>query len=432
MIESKKNKNIGGFSWFEWLIAWRYLKSKRKDGGISVIAWYALVGVTLGVGTLIVVQAVMIGFREEFTDKIVGVNPHIVVSSSQYDPKLQKSKLIENFEEIVKNLKLNEGTLNVAPVIKGQVLGSNLRKNVGLEVYGYKPVDFSLIPLIKDPEFSAGSIQAFKNGVAIGRGVAKVLNLRIGDNITLLSPNGVSTAFGTAPRSSTFEIKYIFGVGRYDIDNTRIYMPLKAAQGFFNKEIGVDQIDIIVSDPSRVEFYRGPVKNKLDKDFMMWTWKDASGAFLSALDVERRVMFIILSLVILIAALNIISGLVMLVKNKTRDIAILRTIGFSQASIMRIFFICGSLIGILGTIFGVIWGCLFAYFIHDIQLLIEFLSGGSIWNSEIRFLSQVPSRLRLQDIGLAITISLGISFLITVIPARNAAKINPVEAIRNE
>ena len=432
MIKEKKQNGVRAFSWFEWLIAWRYLNSKRKEGGISVIAWYALIGVTLGVGTLIVVQAVMIGFREEFTDKIVGANPHIIISSGGYDSKLQRNLILENFEEIVNQVEINEGIVNVAPTIKGQVLGSNLSKNVGLEVYGYKPMDLSFIPLIKEPEFSQGTIQSFKTGVAIGSGVARALNLRVGDNITLLSPNGVSTAFGTAPRSSSFEIAYIFGVGRYDVDNTRLYMPLKEAQAFFNKELGVDQINVIVSDPSRVEFYGELIKNELDKSLMMWTWKDASGAFLSALDVERRVMFIILSLVVLIAALNIISGLVMLVKNKTRDIAILRTIGFSQASIMRIFFLCGSLIGILGTIFGVIWGCLFAYFIHDIQLLIEFLSGGSIWNSEIRFLTQVPSRLRFQDIGLAITISLGISFLITIIPARNAARINPVEAIRNE
>ena len=209
-------------------------------------------------------------------------------------------------------------------------------------------------------------------------------------------------------------------------------MPLADAQLYFNKEDGVDQIDIILSEPSSVENAKSKILPIIGEQYRLWSWKDASGAFLKALDVERRVMLTILSLVILIASLNIISGLVMLVKNKTRDIAVLRTIGFSKGSIQRIFFICGSLIGVIGSVLGLIWGCLFVMYITEIQHFVEFIVGGSVWNSEIRFLTEVPAKIRLNDLFLAIGLSLGISLSITIIPARNAAKVNPAEAIRNQ
>jgi len=231
---------------------------------------------------------------------------------------------------------------------------------------------------------------------------------------------------------SEYTVEYIFQVGRYDIDSTRIYMPLGEAQQYFNKENLVDQLDIILINPTDVDVMLHRIGELLSDDYILWTWEDSASAFLNALDVERRVMLIILSLVILIAALNIISGLVMLVKNKTKDIAILRTIGFSQGSIMRVFFICGSLIGVVGTLLGLLWGCLFAIYISDIQQFVEIFIGGSIWNSEIRFLTEVPSEVRIKDVLIAVFVSLGISFTITIIPARNAAKVNPIEAIRNE
>jgi lipoprotein-releasing system permease protein len=299
-------------------------------------------------------------------------------------------------------------------------------------VFGVKPEDLSLLSAISEPEFFLGNIADFSNGVAVGSGIARNLNLQIGDKISLLSFDGIKTAFGIAPRVSQFTVTYIFRVGRYDIDNTRIYMPLVDAQRYFNKETGVDQIDIILSEPTKVDIIRSAIARVIESEYTLWTWKDASGAFLNALDVERRVMLIILSLVILIASLNIISGLVMLVKNKTKDIAILRTIGFTQGSILRIFFICGSLIGIIGTGLGLAWGCVFVIYITEIQQLVEYLIGGSIWNSEVRFLTEVPAKLRVNDLLLSMILSLGISLSITIIPARNAAKINPAEAIRND
>lgn len=431
---SKKNKrtSVSFFSWFEWLVAWRYLRSKRKDGGISVIAWYALIGVTLGVGTLIVVQAVMLGFREEFTAKIIGANAHISILNGSYDTKNNKKGLISNYTEIADQVTPIEGVVGALPVIKGQVMGSHQGKNVGLEVFGINPKDLSLISAVIKPEFSQGDIKNLEDGVALGSGIARTLNLRIGDKISLLSFDGIKTAFGVAPRISEFSVTYIFQVGRYDIDNSRIYMPLNDAQRYFNKGNASDQIDVILSEPTEVENAKLKIAANIGEQYILWSWKDASSAFLNALDVERRVMLTILSLVILIASLNIISGLVMLVKNKTRDIAILRTIGFSRGTILRIFFICGSLIGMIGTVLGLTWGCLFVIYISEIQHLIELVVGGSVWNSEIRFLTEVPAKLRINDLFLAVGLSLGISFSITIIPARNAANINPVEAIRNE
>lgn len=426
------NITVTPFSWFEWLIAWRYLRSRRKDGGISVIAWYALVGVTLGVGTLIVVQAVMLGFREEFTSRIIGANAHISVFNNNYNAKVLKPTLIEDYSALEEKIDRVNGVVGVIPTIKGQAMGSNKDRSAGLQVYGIKPEDMRLLTSISNPEFFSGDLNNFQNGVAIGSGVARNLQLQVGDKIKLMSPGGISTAFGTAPRVSDFIVEYIFRVGRYDIDSTRLYMSFSQAQRYFNRESGADQIDVILSDPIQVDLMKVSILNILNEEYSLWTWRDSSGAFLQALDVERRVMLIILSLVILIAALNIISGLVMLVKNKTKDIAILRTIGFSQGSIMRIFFICGSMIGIFGTLLGLVWGCLFAIYITEIQQFIEFLLGGTIWNPEVRFLTEVPSTLRLSDLFLAMLISLGISLCITIIPARNAAKVNPIEAMRNE
>ena len=430
-METKINQaRVLPFSWFEWLVAWRYLRSRRKDGGISVIAWYALIGVTLGVGTLIVVQAVMLGFREEFTAKIIGANAHITIIKN-YE-KNKKESLLLDYKILTDSINSLDQVLGAFPVIKGQVMGAFRGKNAGIQVFGVNPEDLSLLSAISKPELSRGSITDFSQGVALGSGLARNLNLQIGDKISLLSFDGVKTAFGTAPRVSEFKVTYIFRIGRYDIDSTRLYMPLIDAQKYFNKENGVDQVDVILSKPTDVEIIKPEIARVIENDYNLWTWKDSSGAFLRALDVERRVMLLILSLVILIASLNIISGLVMLVKNKTKDIAILRTIGFTQGSILRIFFICGSLIGIIGTALGLAWGCLFAIYITEIQLLIEKVIGGSIWNSEVRFLTEVPAKLRLHDLMLAMALSLGISLSITIIPARNAAKINPAEAIRNE
>jgi lipoprotein-releasing system permease protein len=421
------------FAAFEWLIAWRYLRARRREGGISVIAWYALVGVMLGVATLIVVQAVMFGFREEFTDRILGANAHVsVYYAPETDPNDNPGRLIADYDDLAARLAAVPGVTHAAPLIRGQVMLSAHGRASGVEVIGTRLADLEAVPLVAHPETAVGELARLGEGVAIGTGVARELGVGIGDVITLISPEGMDTPFGTQPRISDYPVVYIFGVGRFDIDRTRVYMPFAEAQSFFDREGAADEIEVMVEHPDRIDAMVPALAEAAGPRGVLWTWRDASGAFLSALDVERRVMFIILSLVVLIAGLNIVSGLVMLVKNKGRDIGILRTMGLTQGSVMRIFFLCGSLIGVVGTVLGVILGCLFAYFIQDIQAVVEWVAGGSVWNPEIRYLTEIPARLRWQDVLAVTVMALGLSFLITLFPARNAARLNPVEALRYE
>jgi lipoprotein-releasing system permease protein len=288
------------------------------------------------------------------------------------------------------------------------------------------------IPRIVDPEEALGDIARFDEGIAIGSGVARSLAVGIGDRIKIISPNGVRTALGTSPRVMTFEVVYIFTAGRYDIDRTRVYMPFAPAQEFFNRDGAADELEVMVADPDHVEDMAPALLAAAGERALLWSWKDSSGAYLRALTVEDNVMFVIMAILVLIATMNIVSGLIMLVKNKGRDIGILRTIGLTEGSVLRVFFICGAGVGLIGTVLGVAMGCAFAIWIDPIFSLVNYVSGGGVWDPEIRGIYSIPAELRLNDVLWATALSLGLSFVITLFPARRAARMNPVEALRYE
>ena len=421
------------FARFEWMIAWRYLRAKRAEGGVSVMTWISLIGVTLAVFALIATLAVRAGFRAEFVDTILGANAHVTVYSSVRQG--EDGVTISGFAQgsgIEKTLLAVPGVTRAAPLVKGQVMAAGRDRNLGAEVFGISLADLKTIPRVGIGAEAYGDIEQFDEGIAIGSGIARELNITVGDKLRLISPNGAKTAFGTSPRVNAYSVVYVFTAGRYDIDRTRIYMPLVDAQSFFNREGFVDEFEVMVAAPEAVDDLAGPLMTAAGPEAMIWTWRDSAGSFLRALDIEDNVMFIILSILVLIAAMNIISGLIMLVKNKGRDIGILRTMGLTEASILRVFFICGASTGLIGTALGVVLGCLFAVYNDTIFSFVNYVAGGGVWDPSIRGIYALPAKLQWGDVLSAVGLSLGLSFIVTLFPARRAARMNPVEALRYE
>ncbi len=421
------------FARFEWMIAWRYLRARRAEGGVSVMTWISLIGITLAVAALIITLAVRTGFRGEFVDTILGANAHVTVYSRMViDEAGNPTRQITDYDGWAARIAEVEGVTRAAPLIKGQVMANKDAANTGVEVFGLRYDDLLTIPRIANPEAFVGDLTAYGRGIAIGSGVARDLGVTVGDKIRIISPNGVKTAFGTTPRVNAYEVVYIFTAGRWDIDRTRVYLPFDEAQSFFNKEGSADEIEVMLEDPENVDARLMEIMRAAGPDSAVWTWRDSSGAFLRALDMEDNVMFIILSVLVLIASMNIISGLIMLVKNKGRDIGILRTMGLTEGSVLRIFFLCGSLTGLVGTAAGVVVGCLFAIYIDPIFALVDAISGGGVWDPSVRGIYRLPAKLEFGDVMSAVALSLTLSFLVTIFPARRAARMNPVEALRYE
>ncbi|WP_116599980.1 lipoprotein-releasing ABC transporter permease subunit [Primorskyibacter marinus] len=421
------------FAGFEWMIAWRYLRARRAEGGVSVMTWISLVGITLAVFALIATLAVRSGFRAEFVDTILGANAHVTVynmAETQANGRLDRT--MPDYAETAASVASVPGVTRVAPLVKGQVMATAKGRNAGVEVFGIAAGDLKTIPRIANPEEAQGDISRFNDGIAIGSGVARELDVGIGDSLRIISPDGVKTAFGTSPRVKAYEVTYIFTAGRYDIDRTRVYMPFAEAQSYFNREGVADELEVMVDDPETVDSLVLPLLRAAGERAQVWTWRDSSSGFLRALEIEDNVMFIIMAILVLIAAMNIVSGLIMLVKNKGRDIGILRTMGLTEGSILRVFFICGAFTGLIGTALGVILGCLFAIYIDPIFSVVNYISGGGVWDPSIRGLYSVPAKLQLGDVVSAIILSLGLSFVVTIFPARRAARMNPVEALRYE
>lgn len=430
---AKSVSNTPPFAPFEWMIAWRYLRARRAEGGVSVMTWISLIGITLAVFALIATLAVRSGFRAEFVGTILGANAHVTIyNAATVDDNGVTQTGIADYTQMAERVAAVPGVTHAAPLVRGQVMANKGQANAGIEIYGIDGADLANIPRIANPETAVGDLANFDQGIAIGSGVAQSLRVGVGDRIKIISPNGVKTAFGTSPRVNAYDVVYVFSAGRYDIDRTRAYLPLAEAQSFFDREGLADELEVMVEDPDRVDDLTDALLLAAGDRGMAWTWRDASGSFLNALDIEDRVMFVILSILVLIAAMNIVSGLIMLVKNKGRDIGILRTMGLSEGSILRVFFICGAFTGIIGTAMGVILGCLFALYVDQIFGAVNWLSGGTAWDASVRGIYFLPAKLQFNDVMSAVALSLGLSFIVTIFPARRAARMNPVEALRYE
>ncbi len=421
------------FSKYEFMIAWRYLRSKRTEGGVSTMTWISLIGITLAVFALIATLAVRSGFRTEIVDTVLGANAHVTVYRlPQTTGQNQVDRSIQNYEQLADILRSVEGVKRAAPLIKGQVMANANSTNAGVEVFGISQDNLMDLRRIVDPETVIGRVDDFANGVAIGSGVARALGVGVGDQIKLISPDGVKTAFGTSPRVKSFPVSFIFSAGRHDMDKVRVYMPFTAAQDYFNRADRADEIEVLVTEPDQVEDVVARMGPSVPPYIQFWSWKEASGNYLRALTIEDNVMFIIMSILVTIASMNIVSGLIMLVKNKGRDIGILRTMGLSEGAVLRVFFLCGAFTGVLGTLFGTVLGCLFAIYVDTIFAFVNYVSGGGVWDPSIRGIYEIPAELKLDDVITAVTLSLGLSFGVTYFPARRAARMNPVEALRYE
>ena len=413
------------FGRFERLVAWRYLRPTRGEGFISVIAGFALVGIALGVGTLIVVLAVMNGFRHELLGRVLGVNGHATVVAGPAG--------IADFDQLVGRLQGAPGLVGVMPYVEGQVMASANGIAAGALVRGVRPEDLQKREVIAS-HIVQGSLKGLDapGTAAIGSRMAERMGLGLGGQLTLISPQGAATAFGTVPRIKTFTVVAVFEVGMYEYDNSFVFIPLADAQAYFQLPDRVNAVEIMVADPDRIGSYRHELTMRLDGQGRLVDWQQLNSHFFSALQVERNVMFLILTLIIVVAAFNIITGITMLVKSKGRDIAIMRSMGATQGAILRVFFLSGAAIGVVGTLTGFLLGLAFALNIGAIRRTLESLTGTELWSAEIRFLSELPARVDLGDVMSVVTMALVLSFLATIYPAWRAARLDPVEALRYE
>lgn len=413
------------FALFEWMMAFRYLRSRRREAFISIISWLSFFGIMLGVATLIIVMAVMNGFRSELLDKILGINGHLVIQPAGSD--------LTDYNALAKKIEGVGGVEFAIPFVEGQILASGDAGAVGALVRGMDKRGLDKLSLVSG-NVRQGSFEKFdeEEGIAIGVGLARSLGVIAGDSITLISPKGAVTPMGVAPRIKAYPVKAVFEIGMSEYDSTFIFMPLNAAQVYFNSDDKVSAIEVYIDDPDAVGSLTEPVKEALGRNVYVTDWRFRNTTFFSALEVERNLMFIILTLIILVAALNIVSGLIMLVKDKGHDIAILRTMGATRASIMRIFMITGAAIGMIGTLAGFILGLIVCLNIETIRQFVSYVTRTELFSPELYFLSKLPAEMDPAETITVLVIAMALSFLATIYPAWRAATLDPVEALRYE
>jgi len=413
------------FSAFEWMLSLRYLRARRKEGFISVIAGFSFLGIMLGVATLIIVMAVMNGFRQELLGKILGLNGHLLIQPLESP--------LTDFEAVADRVSKVDGVYLAAPIVEGQALASSPFNASGVLVRGVRAADLMKLTSIAN-NIKQGTLDGFDQGqgIAVGSRLAEQLSVRAGDNLTLVAPRGAVTPMGTTPRIKAYKIAAVFEIGMSEYDSAFVFMPLTEAQAYFNRAGDVTAIEVYTNDPDHIDRFRQLVTDAAARPIYMVDWRQRNATFFNALQVERNVMFLILTLIVVVAALNIVSGLIMLVKDKGSDIAILRTMGATQGAIMRVFLITGASIGIAGTIFGFLLGTVVCLNIEEIRRFLSWLTNTELFSPELYFLSKLPANMNASETSAVVVMALVLSLLATLYPSWRAARLDPVEALRYE
>ncbi|HVZ14311.1 MAG TPA: lipoprotein-releasing ABC transporter permease subunit [Bauldia sp.] len=412
------------FSRYEWMLAARYMRPRRRASGL-VIALFSLIGIMLGVATLIIVMAVMNGFRAQLIDKILGLNGHVIIEATD-------SKFTD-YADVASRVAKVPGVVSAIPLVEGQALASGPNTSSGALVRGIREQDLPHVPGIYN-NVRLGTLQGFdsSHGIAIGSRLATALGVTVGQNVTIVVPHGTETPFGVTPRLKAYPVVAIFEIGMSEYDSSFIIMPFGDAQAYFNLDGQASAVEVYLQNADMVDALRPQIEQAVGREALITSWQERNTTFFSALEVERNVMFLILTLIVLVAALNIISGLTMLVKDKGHDIAILRTMGATRGAIMRVFFIAGASIGTLGTLAGFIVGVLVDLNIESIRQFISSITRTELFSPDLYFLSQLPAQMDPRETITVVVMALGLSFLATLYPAWRAARLDPVEALRYE